>query len=130
MAFAISKITACVCVFCAAEMAGELIRNLSENLPIKRACPRLWCRPGKAAYGNADGNRPDYKTKADPVMCRVGFIIGRMRHCAPARRGEGRGANGKKKGSRYNREPEFSGGPSGTRTPNQLIKSQLLYQLS
>ena len=24
----------------------------------------------------------------------------------------------------------FSGGPSGTRTPNQLIKSQLLYQLS
>ena len=37
---------------------------------------------------------------------------------------------GKKKGSRCNREPEFSGGPSGTRTPNQLIKSQLLYQLS
>ncbi|SBW12112.1 conserved hypothetical protein [uncultured Desulfovibrio sp.] len=35
-----------------------------------------------------------------------------------------------KKGSRLNREPEFSGGPSGTRTPNQLIKSQLLYQLS
>ena len=42
---------------------------------------------GKAAYGNADGNRPDYKTKADPAMCRVGFIIGRMRHCAPARKG-------------------------------------------
>ena len=103
---------------------------------VGRICPRaqrlavLVQLLGKAAYGNADGNRPDYKTKADPVMCRVGFIIGRMRHCAPARRGEGRGANGKKKGSRYNREPEFSGGPSGTRTPNQLIKSQLLYQLS
>ena len=35
-----------------------------------------------------------------------------------------------KKGSWLNHEPEFSGGPSGTRTPNQLIKSQLLYQLS
>ena len=31
--------------FCAAEMAGELIRNLSENLPVEGACPRLWCRP-------------------------------------------------------------------------------------
>ena len=44
MASVTSKITACVCAFCAAEMAGELIRNQSENLPIKRACPRLWCR--------------------------------------------------------------------------------------
>ena len=26
-------------------MAGELIRNLSENLPVEGACPRLWCRP-------------------------------------------------------------------------------------
>ena len=85
---------------------------------------------GKAAYGKADGNRPDYKAKADPVICGVGFIIGRMRHCVPARKGGRQRANGKKKGSRCNREPEFSGGPSGTRTPNQLIKSQLLYQLS
>ena len=37
----------------------------------------------------------------------------------------------RKKGLRH--EPQtrlFIGGPSGTRTPNQLIKSQLLYQLS
>ena len=33
--------------FCAAEMAGELIRNLSENLPVEGACPRLWCRAEK-----------------------------------------------------------------------------------
>ena len=44
MAFATSKIIACVCAFCAAEMAGELFRKLSENLPIEGACPRLWCR--------------------------------------------------------------------------------------
>ena len=46
MAFATSKILACVCAFCAAEMAGELIKNLSENLPVEGACPRLWCRAG------------------------------------------------------------------------------------
>ena len=45
MAFATSKIIACVCAFCAAEMAGELIRNQSEKLPVEGACPRLWCRP-------------------------------------------------------------------------------------
>ena len=44
MAFATSKIIACVCAFCAAEMAGELFRNLSEKLPVDGACPRLWCR--------------------------------------------------------------------------------------
>ena len=47
MAFATSKIIACVCAFCAAEMAGELFRKLSENLPIEGACPRLWCRAVK-----------------------------------------------------------------------------------
>ncbi len=45
---------------------------------------------GKADYGKTDGNRQDYKTKADPAMCRVGFIIGRMRHCVRARKGRGR----------------------------------------
>jgi len=39
-----SKTTACVYAFCAAEMAGELIRNLSGKLPAEGACPRLWCR--------------------------------------------------------------------------------------
>ena len=51
MAFATSKIIACVCAFCAAEMAGELFRKLSENLPIEGACPRLWCRAGNAVVG-------------------------------------------------------------------------------
>ena len=46
MAFATSKIIACVCAFCAAEMAGELFRNLSEKLPVDGACPRFWCRAG------------------------------------------------------------------------------------
>ena len=44
MASVTSKTTACVCAFCAAEMAGELIRNLSEKLPVEGACPCLWCR--------------------------------------------------------------------------------------
>jgi len=44
MAFVTSKTTACVCAFCAAEMAGESFRNLSEKLPAEGACPRLWCR--------------------------------------------------------------------------------------
>ena len=34
-----------VCGFCAAAMAGELIRNLSEKLPVEGACPCLRCRP-------------------------------------------------------------------------------------
>ena len=51
MAFATSKIIACVCAFCAAEMAGELFRKLSENLPIEGACPRLWCRALKSQSG-------------------------------------------------------------------------------
>lgn len=38
--------------------------------------------------------------------------------------------NGNQKPSRDSRKGLKSGGPSGTRTPNQLIKSQLLYQLS
>ena len=32
--------------FCAVEMAGELFRNLWENLPVEGACPRLWFRAG------------------------------------------------------------------------------------
>ena len=40
-------------------------------------------------------------------------------------------STGKKKTPVPNTEVSlFSGGPSETRTPNQLIKSQLLYQLS
>ena len=30
--------------FCAAAMAGKLIRNLSEKLPVEGACPCLWWR--------------------------------------------------------------------------------------
>ena len=44
MVFVTLKITACGYAFCAAEIAGKLIRNLSENLPVEGACPRLWCR--------------------------------------------------------------------------------------
>ena len=44
--------------FCAAEMAGELIINLSENLPIKRACPRLWCRAACPRFGVEPKNCP------------------------------------------------------------------------
>ena len=32
----------CVSAFCAAEMAGELIRNLSENLPVEGAKTKEW----------------------------------------------------------------------------------------
>ena len=42
---ATSKIIACVCAFCAAEMAGELIRNLSEKLPVEGACPVFGVEP-------------------------------------------------------------------------------------
>ena len=55
MAFATSKIIACVCAFCAAEMAGELFRKLSENLPIEGACPRLWCRAWNTRPGSTVG---------------------------------------------------------------------------
>ena len=34
-----SKTTVCVYAFCAAEMAGKLIRNVSEKLPVEGACP-------------------------------------------------------------------------------------------
>ena len=43
----------CVCVFCAAEVAGELFRNQSEKLPVEGACPRLWCRPEELAAERA-----------------------------------------------------------------------------
>ena len=52
MAFVTSKITACGYAFCAAEMAGELIRSLSENLPDEGACPCLWCRPSETCRKN------------------------------------------------------------------------------
>ena len=52
MAFVTSKITACGYAFCAAEMAEKLIKNLSENLPVEGACPRLWCR---ALFGIRQG---------------------------------------------------------------------------
>ena len=87
MAFAISKITACVCVFCAAEMAGELIRNLSENLPIKRACPRLWCRP--ELIRNLSENLP-VEGACPRLWCRPGKLD------IPSLGGEGGGE--KKKG--------------------------------
>ncbi len=44
-----SKTRGCVCAFCAAAMAGKLIRNLSEKLPVEGACPCLWWRARKAA---------------------------------------------------------------------------------
>ena len=47
MAFATSKITTCVCAFCAAEMAGELIRNQSEKLPIEGLAPVFGVDPEK-----------------------------------------------------------------------------------
>jgi len=59
MAFATSKIIACVCAFCAAEMAGELFRKLSENLPIEGACPRLWCRAAITHAGAENRNAAD-----------------------------------------------------------------------
>ena len=33
-------------------MAGELIRNQSEKLPVEGACPRLWCRPALSALAS------------------------------------------------------------------------------
>ena len=39
-----SRTRGCVCAFCAAAMAGKLIRNLSEKLPVEGACPCLWWR--------------------------------------------------------------------------------------
>ena len=50
LTFVISKIVACVCAFCAAEMAGELIRNQSEKLPVEGACPCLWSRARNSDY--------------------------------------------------------------------------------
>ena len=50
MASAISRTIACECAFCAAEMTGELIRNLSEELPLKGLAPVFGVeprRPGK-----------------------------------------------------------------------------------
>ena len=34
------------CAYCTAEIAGELIRNVSKKLSVEGACPRLWCRVG------------------------------------------------------------------------------------
>ena len=48
MASATSKTTACVCAFCAAEMAGELIRNQSEKLPVEGLAPVFGVDPEKA----------------------------------------------------------------------------------
>ena len=41
------EITDCVCAFCAAEMAGELFRNLSEKCPLKGLAPVFGVEPGK-----------------------------------------------------------------------------------
>ena len=62
MASATSKTTACGCAFCAAEMAGELIRNQSEKLPVEGACPRLWCRPMKPRYAQNQGIKKELVT--------------------------------------------------------------------
>ena len=72
MAFATSKTTACVCAFCAAEMAGELIRNLSEKLPVEKACPRLWCRADIPEIGGEGGGE---NKKALTVINRKGLIF-------------------------------------------------------
>jgi len=55
MAFVTSKITDCVCVFCAAEMAGELFRNLSEKCPLKGLAPVFGVEPKKV--GNRVGKK-------------------------------------------------------------------------
>ena len=82
MAFATSKIIACVCAFCAAEMAGELFRNLSEKLPVDGACPRFWCRAGfhrkmkliqRRAYGFR--NFENYRLRVRVLCCRDGWGI-------------------------------------------------------
>ena len=49
MAFATSKIIDCVCAFCAAEMAGELFRNLSEKLPVDGPAPVFGVEPQNRA---------------------------------------------------------------------------------
>ena len=46
----------CLCENCAAELVGELIRNLSEELPVEGVCPCLWFRP---VFGG------------DPVWCKM-----------------------------------------------------------
>ena len=45
MASVISKIIGCECAFCAAEMAGELFRNLSEKCPLKGLAPVFGVEP-------------------------------------------------------------------------------------
>ena len=80
MAFATSKIIACVCAFCAAEMAGELFRKLSENLPIEGACPRLWCRAalGQSLIGSAAENLLEkvmpHEGQAREAFCNQGIV--------------------------------------------------------
>ncbi len=44
----------CVCVFCTAEMAGKLFRNLSEKLPAEGACPAFGVEPTLVAQDQAN----------------------------------------------------------------------------
>ena len=54
-----------------------------------------------------------------------------MKHCGASVTAPGACLTGNKKAlAGRSRKGLKTGGPSGTRTPNQLIKSQLLYQLS
>jgi hypothetical protein len=83
MAFATSKTTACVCAFCAAEMAGELFRNLSEKLPVEGACPRLWCRavfgvePLAPVFGVEPARgRKRARKKVRGVTANLDFLVG------------------------------------------------------
>ena len=81
MASVTSKTTACVCAFCAAEMAGELIRNLSEKLPVEGACPVFGVEPEELAAERASallgcraGKRARKKVRG--VTANLNFLVG------------------------------------------------------
>ena len=90
-----------------------------------------------------DGSGPAFPTGRGEA-CAAAVLPGRSRgrerwagHNGPVSIGKGLPAGGgghggrcaQKKPLRFPARAKY-GGPSGTRTPNQLIKSQLLYQLS
>ena len=106
MAFATSKTTACVCAFCAAEMAGESFRNLSEKLPAEGACPRLWCRACRS-----DGNIVPRCAVPDGLLRLVGMLSASTANC---------GGQLTKKGLLFFSNPLKSGGEGEIRTPERL----------
>ncbi|MGV6994650.1 hypothetical protein ACUZ9P_01995 [Desulfovibrio sp. QI0430] len=80
MASVISKIIGCECAFCAAEMAGELFRNLSEKCPLKGLAPVFGVEPDlikkmcskSQPPGRADQHQANKKALA-AINCK-GFI--------------------------------------------------------